>query len=707
MKMPTIEKGKAHVAARARLMLLLGDQLITDEVAAVSELVKNAYDADATKIEVTLHNVSNPQNGYIVVKDDGHGMTLETVLSSWLELGTLFKARGLKGKIQFSEFKKRIYLGEKGLGRLAVNKLGSLTELVTRRKGGDKEIKLTMDWTAFENNEQLLNEVPVEYEVMTPQVFVNDDQSGTQITIRKLQRQWTTEMMLKAHKSLSAMKSPFAEFSDFEIKVVIDDKEKPVIEDWDFGQLVQKATYKFYAEIDKKGWISYNYSFNRPDLAIARQEKKKLDIRDPDVFSCDRNPTCGPFKIRLYCWDLALSDQKSVFGDTSTYQDFIRPNTGIKVFRDGFRVLPYGNYDNDWLGMDMRRVKRFENNVSRNQVIGTIEISLETNPKLIDKTDREGLIDNNEFKDFRSLILTALTAFQNERYPDKRRVKELTGRTRDEKSVRTVFARNMALLSNTISDDPKLSNEVKLQTRQLIEEARTALDSILAEHEQPLLVAASIGLTYMMPTHEARRELHEAMKLLRNEIDAKSFSEEKARPILALLRQTDKTIQGIGRLMQQTRAEEVFKLEDSVDDAIELMDFRFKRNSISLKKEVRQKLETRGSERLVAIVLLNLLDNSLYWLLRNKPDQRNVKIVVTSVDENPAIIVSDTGPGFVDDIKVLTLPFFTRKPQGMGLGLYISDRIAQMNGGHLRIFGHNEFTDLYSGANIGIVFKKP
>lgn len=262
------------------------------------------------------------------------------------------------------------------------------------------------------------------------------------------------------------------------------------------------------------------------------------------------------------------------------------------------------------------------------------------------------------------------------------------------------------MLSTTIGNDPKLSAEIKLQISHLVEEARAALDTMLSEREQPLLVAASIGLTYMMPTHEARRELHEAMRLLRNGIDEKSFPEAKTRPILSLLRQTDETIQGIGRLMQQTREDEIFQLEDSVDDAIELMAVRFKRNSIVLEKDIRQKVKTKGSERLVTIMLLNFLDNSLYWLLRKKPDERKVKVVVTLKDENPVIIVSDSGPGFVDEIKALTLPFFTRKPKGMGLGLYISDRIARMNGGHLRILSQTDFPNLYSGANIAVIFKK-
>ena len=169
--MSTIKKGEAHVAARARLMIQLGEQLISDEIAAVSELVKNSYDADATRVELTLTNVSETEGGFITISDNGHGMTLEKVLSSWLELGTLSKARK-KGVIpRVSESGRRICLGEKGLGRLSVHKLGYVTELVTRRINESVETKLTLDWAEFEQNEGFIEEIPVSWEVTEPRVF--------------------------------------------------------------------------------------------------------------------------------------------------------------------------------------------------------------------------------------------------------------------------------------------------------------------------------------------------------------------------------------------------------------------------------------------------------------------------------------------------------------------------------------------------------
>jgi signal transduction histidine kinase len=707
--MATLSSGQAKIVARARLMMLLGEQLITDEIAAISELAKNAYDADAKKVIIELSHVSEPENGYIMVKDNGHGMTRETVLSSWLELGTLSKARGSNLKPRLSEFMKRVYLGEKGLGRLAINKLGDQTELVTRRVNTSLETKILFDFIAFEKSDGFLEEIPINWEETKPQIFTEVPfTNGTQITIRKLKRVWNSEMISRIQRNLLAMKCPFEDLGDFDIEVKVDDKEAPEISVPNIVDLVRKATYRFTGEIDSTGQIVYQYEFDRPDFPnLKRKMSKKRDVRNPKFFMGDRKPVCGPFRVRFYAWDLGPQDKRAVFGDTSTYDEMIRLNTGVKVYRDGFRVLPYGNQDNDWLSMDMERIRRFDIHVSRNQVICAIEISSVTNPNLLDKTDREGLIDNEEFGDFCSLVKGALGEFEAERYKDRYKLKVITGKIRSEKTDRTVFTKNMAMLSNIIASNPKIDAEVKLGISKVISETREIFDSMIREKEQPLLVAATIGLTYMMPTHEVRRELHESLKILRKLRESKEVASDQIESIISLLKQADSTVGGIGRLMQQTEEDEVFKLEKTATNAWELMRYRLERNNIEYEPDMRKSLEITGSDKLITILLLNLLDNSIYWLLRKKPEERKIKIIIDSYEDGAILVVSDSGPGFGDDdIQTLTLPFFTRKPNGMGLGLYISDRIAKMNRGYLKILSENEISGLLPGANIAVIFPK-
>jgi signal transduction histidine kinase len=417
----------------------------------------------------------------------------------------------------------------------------------------------------------------------------------------------------------------------------------------------------------------------------------------------DRKPTCGPFNVKIYSWDASPEDQKAVFGETSILRQMIRPNSGVKLFRDGFRVYPYGNPDNDWLGMDARRIgQSFELRLSRNQVIGALEISSKTNPQLIDKTDREGLIDNQAYEDFVDLVLSAISTCENERFEDRRKLKKTLGRTRPEDYDKLVFTRNLAALSKMVWEQSKLPGEARLALRNLIDQARDSLESILAEKEQPLLIAASFGITYLMPTHEIKRNIDEASKILRRMRETSGADDEKINAVISHLRTADSMIHGLAKLSMKSQ-EEAFPIKRAAESALALMKDKLDRNSIECKVEGTDKVKAKGKENLITILLLNFLDNSFYWLLRKKPNERQIKIFVGEYVNRPTIIVSDSGPGFEDhDINIVTLPFFTRKPDGMGLGLYIADRIARMNGGNLLLLDPDDFPGLLAGANIAV-----
>jgi signal transduction histidine kinase len=702
---PIQNSGTASFVARARLMLQLGDQLITDEVAAVFELVKNSYDADASEVVVDLENVSNAETGRITIKDDGIGMTKETLLTAWLELGTPNKAKNAPNQPRVSA-KGRIYLGEKGLGRLAVHKLGLTTEIVTKVEDGTTEAVLRIDWTSFEDPSKFLSGVPVQWQVRPPETFVGSGAHGTLITVRHLHRDWSTEMMRTLKLSVSSMISPLAGIKEFKPSLNFNDTNAPEVFESDISGLLQNVPFRFSCKVDSGGNSSYSYRFQRQDFPDINRDPGSVekDIRNPDFFKA-RRPKCGPFEVQFYAWELWRGEKKYTFGDTAIYEEVIRPNTGVKVFRDGFRVLPYGEEDNDWLGLDSRRVGQFEERVSRNIMIGIVTITAKDNPQLQDKSDREGLIGNEAFEDFKELVLDAITVFEAERFSDRRKLKEKQGRI---ETIETKFSKKLAHLEDLLSGPKiKMPSETKFEIMKSMVETRESFEDSLQELEEPLLTAAAIGLTYMVPTHEVRRDLQEANKGLREVLEKNrgSILEAELSQVLQHVRFAQEMVTGIARIMQQPASPEKFPLVEPAKTALGLMKNRLRRNKIEYEL-VEGPEVVEGDPEQLASALINMLDNSVYWVAKTKDSTRRIKLVIAEYRGSPAVVVSDNGPGFEDDLALVTSPFFTRKPGGMGLGLYICDRIARNQGGQLQILKQSDMDGLLQGANIAIVMPE-
>lgn len=690
-------------------MLLLGEQLITDEIAALSELIKNSYDADAKKVRIELKGISNKKISEVVITDNGHGMARSTLLESWLELGTISKVTKPKKK-RYSEELHRPYLGEKGLGRLAIHKIGQMTEITTRRKNAKYETSLFLDWSQFKDLKKFLDQVEVEWEENTPTVFVKDNKDfpkGTRIKITELHRDWTRDMVRDMRQFVSTIKSPFSSLKDFDIELIVQDRLVDVhVKTDDMDTIFKTANYYFEADIDKNGSAEMSYSFKSkvyPEWNRTNEYKKDLKQYDAKYFEGRDEIECGPFRFVIYCWDLDPKEKKESFDETITYAKSVKPLVGIKVFRDGFRVLPYGNPDNDWLSMDRARIGRFQENVSRSQVIGYVEINSRQNPSLVDKSDREGLIDNDQFQDFKSLVKCALQFFQVERNKERLKIKAVQREDARVKKLKSSFSNLTSLL-----DETNISTDVKEKIHDTIFEIKKTIDRTLEDLEEPLLAAAALGLTYMIPTHEAEREIQNSYNTLNDLIrgtDKNPFA--KIKTVIKQLHRANEVLQGIVKLSQTTKDEERFWIKEPIEFVIEIMRNKAKRENIEVVSNMEIKKTTVGAQRLYEILLLNLIDNSMYWLKTQKNTDRKIKISFIDYDRKyDALIVSDNGPGLEDELEFITNPFVTRKTKGMGLGLYICDRIARNHKGKLKSFDEFDHPGLLSGANIGFLIPK-
>jgi signal transduction histidine kinase len=699
--MGELERGSSVFKPKARLLSLLGDQLITNDVVAVVELIKNSFDADSTKVTLTLENVTNPDEGTIIVEDDGVGMSLETIQNVWLEPGTDFRKSQRESGKKTAIFGRPI-LGEKGIGRFAAHRLGNLIELITKPENAELEIEVEVNWSLFKGS-KYLEDVPIYWMRRHPKVFIGK-KHGTRLIIKNLKKSWTDDMVVDLAEKLEALQAPLKDKYNFETVIFAPEfqfsQRKAVVLD----DILKNATYRFEGYVDENGIVDATYTFRHEAFPNeARNCDVQEDLRkDSKRFFTKKNepkkPCCGSFIVRLHAWDLDPVNLKETV--TRKYYDaVIKPHTGIRLYRDGFRVWPYGELGNDWLGLDSRRVNNPSKCLSNNQTIGLVNISGESNSNLMDKTDREGLIDNEAYADFSELVLSAVNQFEIKRNEDKLRIASL--RTKERRIDRTIFAID--------SLKEKMRKKAELETySQDIKDIENAYENEVHETIEPLIVSAGVGIAYMMPAHEIITSIQDLEKLihtLEKELESLNVGGRIAKTTLSMLEITSVVKDVADGALELTRRKgDVFLLRSAVDSSVDIKEPTLKNQKIKLEVREKAKLSIRGHQNLVMTCLLNLLDNAIFWL--SQKENKMIRITIDrDADNYLRVIVSDNGPGIrKEDLRFLGEAYWTRKPRGTGLGLFISKRAMNANSGSIEFGFFGEDPSYLQGANVILKF---
>lgn len=367
--------GTAKMRVRARLINLIGEELISDEPVALVELVKNAYDADARKVEVRFEGDPGMPTRIVVV-DDGIGMNLDIVLNAWLEPGTVLKKKDDRSP------GGRLYQGAKGIGRFASARLGETLFLETRRVQTDEVVRVLLNWGRF-TDESYLDEIEVDYDVVV------DPKSpvGTKLTVETLRENaWTVEAFERLHARLSRLISPFDDVDDFEIQ--LDLPGRPDLSGRvQPPELLLKPKYQLSGRLGSDGQFSGSLSVDGVSRAIIRVLGRGDEV-----------PLCGAFDVELRAWDRDREGLEPIATRENLAISQIRKTLdaycGVTIYRDGFRVHPYGERGNDWLNLDLRSRQNPVRNLANNQMIGAVRISREGNPELKDRSTREGMVRN-------------------------------------------------------------------------------------------------------------------------------------------------------------------------------------------------------------------------------------------------------------------------------------------------------------------------
>lgn len=392
----------ATIRASAQLVTILGRELIDENAVAVLELVKNGYDADATAVDVKIEFLRDPAKTQVIVHDNGCGMSADDVFDKWMVAG--FSAKKEQLVRQEVSPRGRLPLGQMGIGRFATARLGKKLYVVTR-KAGEPEVFFQIDWDAF-GKAETLEDVAISIEEREPQIFPGA-KTGTRVAMVGAVDPWTDADLTAVHRKLLRLRSPIHDLRDFDLTFTCSDR--PELSRIEPERVIDNYHFRLTAKVNENGKALLTWANELTGEGSEGEEEVDLwaKKRKRGHLSIDgsRLPECGPFELELRGWRFTQSELKKV---NIPDKQFVVELSGVSVFRDQFRILPYGEQGNDWLGLDMRRVNNATSRFSNNQLIGIVDIETKANENLKDQANRLGLQHNNAYWDFRDMVLEAL-----------------------------------------------------------------------------------------------------------------------------------------------------------------------------------------------------------------------------------------------------------------------------------------------------------
>lgn len=662
---------------------------------ALLELVKNAYDADARRVTIAFRDLTAADGGSIEIRDDGHGMDLDTVLGVWLEPATRFK-RGGQAKARTA--RGRFPLGEKGVGRFAADKLGTDLELVTRARGSAAEVVLSVGWHRFEAD-VYLDQIKNDWELREPQTF-RARRHGTAIHIRGLRARWDAALLERVRNSLARLISPAVGVQDFTIGFICPDF--PGLSGVVRNEVLARAPYAMQARIDRAG-ILYSADLKVSGSGIDLRQRTPEQFMESD--GTLRLPVCGPFDIALYAWDLDTIGLRSA-GLDRKMRGILKQWSGVSIYRDAFRVLPYGERDNDWLELNGRRVNNPTLRLSNNQVIGIVTITQSENPDLRDRTSREGMIDTPAFADFQHLVLGALSLLEEERFA-KRHAAVLPARMEPEGEQDPVLqaVRQIEMTGDSGGLRPQLAELERVYREQSITRQ---------SHEEALLRLAGTGVAAERMVEELANTLTSAataVTIMQNRVTVMGAEAADLRVPLKRLEGVLTSLEHQLDILAPLRSEATGGYEDvdldaAVQDAVAISRHRLRSAGIAVTVTTGGSPVLRARYGHIVQMVLALLDNAIYWL-GNGPAMTapEIHIQVRATAQRMTVIVADNGPGITDtQAKLAFTPFYTTRRDGTGLGLFIVRTLAERYDGTVELL---EKDRLLTGANMRLQFRLP
>ena len=770
---------KKSLKVDARLIYQLGEALIDSNKVALMELIKNSSDADATICKINIDTIFENEKGKgrILIEDNGNGMNEYIIENSFLKIASSFKNNYQKISPKF----KRIAQGNKGIGRLSLNKLGTFVRVTTKldtdfllenykllnldktygndnidnilENNQNKYYSFEINWEDFNSENISIDDVNIiiKHEDYNNSFNFNGENHGTKIEIFGIKdiEYWNDYNVIDSIKDeINLLFNPFIEKeANFLVKVKIDNTpiftnnilDEELIRNTSFSytkfefcsskknisvdlirnkhyikkeinnliKKMEKFGFSVIGEVNyEKEYDKYNYDFVEIDLYNLQRlkdtvAKYRCDTSRFNLYDEDKIFLPGDFKGKIFAYDFSTSKE------TEEIKKYVENFLGVKVYRNNFRILPYGSPDNDWLDMSGYNTRNKAIIYKKHTTTGYVKVDgIENLEKIKEMTNRQGIQLDNFGENFilimkdiiYKVIATMETNFNNNlSYPKEYNLREKKegdiikiseilfkkNYNPEEESKRKIdsikndiekgtfetktLKKKIDSLSKSIND----INEYNLKKEHLIDEEYKYINEL-----NPIIGSSIIAQSL---AHEIKR-LSNQIEMLTKTIRSLCSNVNIDNELNLIVTNCYYLSRYASILDINSRAKrrkfETFSIKECLSTI--LLDnpiFHYKSYDYEY-KIIGEEFQIRGIKANIKIIVENIILNSLYWL-----EYFNIKnpVIIFELSTNTKkLIIYDNGRGIDENISnKIFEPFISNKPDnsGRGMGLYIVSQL--------------------------------
>lgn len=720
-KLASFDENNVRFSVDAGVINRLGTELVGKKETAVSELVKNSYDADAVTVKLIFEDSDN-EGGVLRIEDDGNGMSRIELVNGFMKISSTDKVHN-----PISPKYKRNRAGRKGIGRFAVQRLGERLTIITKKEDSKNAIKLVIDWDKYQSDKDLQS-----ISNKVEEIALSDFQ-GTTLIIEGLKDSWTKASIERIYRYVSALIQPFP-LSKERIKLE-EERNETTLDPGFKAELYKKEGEELITIADEQTMI-LNYAaavfegyIDKEGNSFISVESKKLNISEVIELGAKKDKPKSKYKkLRnvnfrahyfLYLNDFIPSQQRKKINDLAQHSG------GIRLYRNGFRVLPYGEYGDDWLELDESVKKRGLLPVHSNtNFFGFVEVHDRDGIEFEETSSREGLLETESFDELKDFVYRGMTTGVV-KVSQKRNVKITT----NQKDWERKYERPVQRLKNLKDDlekesektrienySGKTKEEIKAELDEKSEKFKDVVKSIdevinLQEEENKdqleeisvLRVLSSLGLSIGVYTHEIRQYIATISATVR--LLSKKFPNDKEyQNRITRLVDNVKTLHVYTSYFDKTVSENVTR--ELIPQELPVVVGKFFR-VISLdnskKKTKILPIVTKGDDLYTvpmhssewATILYNLYTNSLKAIKRAEPKEGQILIEIGKNDGMLYIEFNDNGDGVPEDKQEEVFEAFYTTSTASG---HFTDEDDELLGTGLGLKIVKDMIDAYGGS---------